>query len=336
MDKVILYGVGETFSCFEKMFREFQSNNKVDVIGVADKSLQGGGQASFHDFKVLSLNEVASMNADYVIITAQEPASKGIYTDLCAAGVRQEKIVGVYSYALINDELNRIDRAQLPVQLKIIEKILSASDCDVESFAWMRDIVGQYGIYPYRPEDLNGTGNVVGTRKGILQRPNEFTEYCTYLSKWYIDTAIEVGVFRGKSSYFMCALLARRNPNLVYELVDIADSLDNYDEFHELLPQMRKRIPSTSDDYIGKAYDFVFIDADHSYDASMRDYMNLGRYAKKLTIFHDIYAHEYDHLNGGTVRMWQEVVDMTPQLKHHVFSEYPEQWMGIGVLEHTR
>ena len=336
MNEVILYGVGETFRCFEKMFREFQNRSKVRVIGVADKSLRGGDKTSFHDFKVLSLKEVVNMNADYVIITAQEEAAKGIYSDLCSAGVQREKIVDFKNYPLVEEELNRIDREQLPVQLEIIRKILSASDRDVESFAWMRDIVGQYGIYPYLPGDWSRTDNVVGTRKGILQRPDEFTEYCVYLSEWHIDTAIEVGVFRGKSSYFMCALLARRNPNLVYELVDINDSLDDFDEFHKLLPQMHKRIPSTSDDYIGKSYDFVFIDADHSYDASMRDYMNLGRYTKKITAFHDIYAHEYDHLNGGTVRMWQEVVDMTPQLRHHVFSECPGQWMGLGVLEHER
>ena len=224
----------------------------------------------------------------------------------------------------------------MSVQLDIIRKILSASDEDVSNFEWMRSMVGRYGIFPCREGDMDGNGNVVGARSGMIQRPNEFAEYCVYLSKWHIDTAIEVGVFHGKSSYFMCALLARNNSNLVYELVDIADNLDDYEEFHELLPQMSKRIPSTSEDYIGQAYDFVFIDADHSYEASMCDYMNLGRYAKKLTVFHDIYAHEYDHLNGGTVRMWNEVVDMTPENKHNVFSEYPNQWMGIGVLEQVR
>ena len=222
------------------------------------------------------------------------------------------------------------------MQLDIIRKILSASDEDVSNFEWMRSMVGRYGIFPCREGDMDGNGNVVGARSGMIQRPNEFAEYCVYLSKWHIDTAIEVGVFHGKSSYFMCALLARNNSNLVYELVDIADNLDDYEEFNELLPQMSKRIPSTSEDYIGQAYDFVFIDADHSYEASMCDYMNLGRYAKKLTVFHDIYAHEYDHLNGGTVRMWNEVVDMTPENKHNVFSEYPNQWMGIGVLEQVR
>lgn len=331
MDRVALYGMGDTFRRFEKMFLDFQRTKKVEIIGVADQNLK---EATFHDFSVLHLNELADMDLDYVIVTAEDLAAKSIFADLREAGIAQEKVVSVYNYSLIEEKLKRIDSDQLPVQLDIIRKLLSASDDEVANYEWMRNVVGQYGIYPWRAGDMDGTNNVVGTRSGMMQRPKEFAEYCMYLSGWKMATAIEVGVFRGKSSYFMCALLARKNPNLVYELVDIADNLANFDEFHELLPQMHKRIPCTSDDFIGKAYDFVFIDADHSYDASMRDYMNLGQYAKKLTVFHDIYAHEYDHLNGGTVRMWKEVMDMTSECKHHVFSEYPDQWMGIGVVEH--
>ncbi len=335
MDRVILYGAGATFRCFEKLFSELSKEGKVRIVGIADKRLK---EKVFHDFSVLRLEDIANndLKFDFVIITTVDAVARSIYEDLCKEGISKDKIVDVYNYPYIEKKLNQIDNDQLPVQLDIIQKLLTAKDEDVTNFLWMRDIVGKYGIYPWRAEDMDGTGNVVGTRVGILQRPNEFAEYCVYLSKWKIDTAIEVGVFRGKSSYFMCALLARRNPDLVYELVDINDDLSNFEEFYELLPQMRKRIPSTSDDYIGKIYDFVFIDADHSYDASMRDYMNLGQYAKKLTVFHDIYAHEYDYLNGGTVRMWNEVVDMTPQHNHHIFSEFPNEWMGIGVVEHVK
>ena len=323
------------FDALKKCFLIFRNIKKYKYLVLQIKIYWGGGN-SFHSHKILSLSEVVETDADYIIITAQASAANGIYADLCAAGARKESIVNVYSYALVEEKFADIDKDRLPAQLAVIRKILSASDSEVTDFAWMRAVVGQYGVYPYRSEDIDGTGNVVGTCKGIVQRPNEFTEYCTYLSKWHIDTAVEIGVFRGKSSYFMCALLARNNPNLVYELVDIADNLDNYDEFYALLPQMRKKIPSTSDDFVGKPYDFVFIDADHSYDASIRDFMNLGRYANKLTVFHDIYAHEYDHLNGGTVRMWKEVVSLTPQRKHYVFSEYPDKWMGIGVIENKK
>ena len=87
-----------------------------------------------------------------------------------------------------------------------------------------------------------------------------------------------------------------------------------------------------SDDYKGESYDFVFIDADHSYDAAMRDYLNVGQYAGKLTVFHDIYAHEYDECNGGTVRMWKEVCELNSGKEKKIFSIYPDQWMGIGCL----
>lgn len=331
MDRVVLYGLGGIFRGYEEIFRGLQKDKKIHVIGAIDRRLQEG--TSFHNYNILSVSEVVDMDIDYVIITAQDPVAKEIYADLCAAGVNKDKIVSVYCYTPIKEMLDRIINLQLPIQLEVIQNILLASDQEVASFDWMRKVVGRYGIYPLLDEDVDGIDDAIVTCMGMQQRPDEFTKYCMYLSNWNIDTAIEVGVFRGKSSYFMCALLARKNPKLVYNLVDIADNLDNFEEFHEILPQLRKRIPSTSENYIGNSYDFVFIDADHSYDASMRDYMNLGQYAKKLTVFHDIYAHEYDYLNGGTVRMWKEVVDMTPKHRHHIFSEYPNQLMGIGVLE---
>lgn len=331
MSKIILYGVGVVFRCFEKDFLDLQKENKIQIIGVADKAL---AEETFHGFHVVQLSEIPGLDIDYIIITAQDPAANSIYNDLCANGIPKEKIIGIDNYKPIEEKLARDAREQLPTQLEIIQKILRASDEDAGSFEWMRDVVGRYGIYPWSEADMNRTDNVVPTRAGMLQDPNEFAKYCVYLSHWKIDTAIEVGVFRGRSSYFMCALLARKNPSLVYELVDIADNLDFYEEFHKLLPQMVKRIPSTSENYIGQAYDFVFIDAEHSYGASMADYKNLGQYAKKLIVFHDIYAHEYDHLDGGTVRTWKEVMDMTPKQKHHVFSEHPDLFLGIGVLEH--
>ena len=333
MEKIILYGAGETFNCYRKLFLELQGEKKFKIIGISDRKLQG---SLFCGFPVISLNEIKSLDFDYVVITAEDSAANSISNDLFKANIPKSKIVSLYSYAPIEEKLNEIDRKQLSVQLNIISKLLTASDDEVGNFEWMRNIVGQYGIYPWRSEDMDGTGNVVGTRAGMIQRPNEFAKYCVYLSKWKVNNAIEIGVYRGKSSYFMCALLARKNPNLIYELVDIVDGLSNYEDFHKLLPQMKKKIPSTSDDYVGKVYDFVFIDADHSYDGSFRDYMNLGRYAQKLTVFHDIYAHEYDHQNGGCVRTWKEVVNNTPEYEHHIFSEYPGQWMGIGVIEYNK
>lgn len=89
-------------------------------------------------------------------------------------------------------------------------------------------------------------------------------------------TAIEIGVFRGRSLYLMCALFVRKNPDLQHVLVDIKDNLKEYDRFKEILPWLDKRIPSTSENYREPRFDFVLIDADHSYSALYWDYLNYG------------------------------------------------------------
>lgn len=334
MEKVILYGAGNIFHAYEKIFMEFQDRRQLEIIGIVDKGIHCD---NYKGIPVIRLDELSKVSADYIIVTAQGIAADSIKRDLSKIKDLSTKVIGIYKFPLLEDRLDAIDKNQLNVQLCIIKKILSASDKEVMDIDWMQRTVGGYGIYPFRAEDdYSGTNRIVGSRVGMMQRPKEFSEFCVYLSGMEVNTAIEVGVFHGKSSYFMCALLARKNPLLVYNMVDIFDSLDNFNEFHELLPQLKKRIPSTSDDYVGQQYDFVFIDGDHSYDASIRDFKNLGQHANKLAAFHDIYAHEYDNLNGGTVRMWKEVMETTQINKHRVFSEYPDEWMGIGVVEYMR
>ncbi len=61
--------------------------------------------------------------------------------------------------------------------------------------------------------------------------------------------------------------------------------------------------------------------------------MNVGRYSDGITVFHDVYEHGYDGLGGGIVRTWKEVVEDTADKGHAVFSTYPNEWMGIGVVE---
>lgn len=200
----------------------------------------------------------------------------------------------------------------------IMKDILNASDEEINDHGWMRGKISQYGIYPFganaRSREINWT------EYGLNQVLKEFAGYCNYIgSLERIETAIEIGVYRGRSSYIMCALLLRKNPNLRYIMVDIYDQLDSFQEFQKVLPALEKKIPSTSDDYKGEGYDFVFIDADHSYDAAMRDYLNVGQYAGKLTVFHDIYAHEYDECNGGTVRMWKEVCELNCGKEKKIF-----------------
>lgn len=216
-------------------------------------------------------------------------------------------------------------------QIKVLKRILNATDKEIHDMGFMLEAVREYGIVPLAwLQELDEDSFY--TDDGMIQVPGEFASFCHYLVDLEVHTAIEVGVYRGRSSYFMCAVLFRHNPDLVYEMVDIEDFLDGFEKFEKILPCLKKCIPSTSDDYKGKKYDFVFIDADHSYDGAIGDYLNVGRFAKKILCFHDIFAHEYDTWNGGIGRCWDEVCVLTERLPKMVFSEFPNRWMGIGVV----
>lgn len=119
MDKVILYGMGDTFRSLEKIFRKLQHEKLIDILGVADKKIK---ERSFHDFQVLTLNEIMSLSFDYIIITAIDNAAKGIYEDLIGIGIPSQKIIIANNYTLIEQEFKRIDKEHLPVQLAVIKK----------------------------------------------------------------------------------------------------------------------------------------------------------------------------------------------------------------------
>ncbi len=216
-------------------------------------------------------------------------------------------------------------------QLSVLDRILQATDKEIHDINFLLNAVKEYGVTPLSwLQDLDDT--TYYTEDGMIQVPSEFALFCHYLVDVKVESAIEVGIYRGRSAYFMCAVLYRNNPNLIYDMVDIEDSLDDYEEFRRILPCLNKCIPNSSDDFAGKSYDFVFIDADHGYDGVMRDYLNVGRFAKKLVCFHDIFAHEYDTCKGGIVRCWEEVGTLTPSHPKMVFSQFPNRWMGIGVV----
>ncbi len=218
-------------------------------------------------------------------------------------------------------------------QLEILKDLVGATDEMVSDREWLRKKLFAYGFYPFFKLVKDPQAGVVWSTRGILQVPDEFLDFCLFLKDVKAEDAIEIGVARGGSSYIMAALLYRNNQDLVYHMVDIADDLNEFDKVVSIIPALRKDIPNTSDDFAGKVYDFCFIDADHSYEGMMCDWNNVGRYAKQLTVFHDVFGHEYDDLNGGTVRGWREIRAGLPDKNIREFSRFPDRWMGIGVID---
>ena len=328
VDRVLIWGTGNVYYANCQLFEYLERQGRMQIVALVTKDKNA---AIRDDCPVLSKNEVLSYEWDIIIIAALGEMAESIRKDICQLGIGSDHITSVWEYAKKYAGMDTDYYKQTVTrQINILRQILSASDEEVSNFEWMCARIREYGIFPFRKQGED----TIYTQYGMMQVVEEFAGLCCYISKLDVRSAIEIGVNAGKSSYIMCALLSRRNRGLKYVCVDIYDVMDSFDIYHAVLPALDKQIPTTSKDYIGKSYDFVFIDAAHSYDASIMDWNNVGQFARKVTCFHDVYAHEYDDQNGGVVRTWKEVVASTKDKKHTVFSSYPDQWMGIGIVEH--
>lgn len=324
MERIIIWGTGSVFhqNLFE--IRRMVKDNSVSIAALVDQNKKG---SVVEEYKVIDKQGIADLNWDRILVAAEKRAYSSIKDDIRKLGIDEKKVESLTCY------LGKEYSLTTNKQIEIIKEILNASEAEVTDYTWMYRKIAEYGVFPFEQNIGGSQKDVFWSALGVCQTIEEFVEFCNYISRLTIKTAIEIGVFRGRSSYLMCALLARKTPDLRYVLVDIEDNLKEYEKFREILPWLDKRIPSTSEDYRKQRFDFVFIDADHSYTASIRDYINCGQYAKKITVFHDIYCHEWDKADGGTVRTWEEVLEKTRDQEHRIFSSHNGKWMGIGVVE---
>ncbi len=168
--------------------------------------------------------------------------------------------------------------------------------------------------------------NKVG-EPGLWQHPVEFASLLVRVARDKPARVLDLGTFHGFGSVLMSSYFRRFNPEARVTAAD----------WHRWItdpnPAPLKRIdyyPHThSGHYSGMEWDFVFIDADHNYDAAITDYGRLK--GAKLLAFHDVADHSVRDRcpNQGVYRLWRELKDTRP---HEEFVHAEPGWMGIGLL----
>lgn len=239
------------------------------------------------------------------------------------------------SATAISSGINASLEAEIQKGRAGIARILSASDDEIRNRKFLLECVCDIGI---GYQDWHGLSPFTkyhnSSSYGIQQIPTELVDYLLIAGASRPKTVAEVGVFRGGTSYVSAAYFYRLNKDLSYTLIDVRDELVDYSYFASVLP-LEKAVPMTSGHFVGKHFELVFIDADHSYDGSRIDWLNVGRYAD-VAAFHDINAAEYDSWNGGIRRNWNELKLEYRMDRPIIEISHHPSWMGIGLIFNNR
>lgn len=329
MDKVLIWGTNSVYAMNRDVIRQLTVTGEIEVLALIDNNAD---KQEIDGYCVINQEMIKNYDFDYIILAVSTLIMPEIIKIAYSVGIPKSKIISICDLLSKKGISEFVYRQRVNVQKKVLTDILNSTEQEIHDYQWLYSKILEFGIYLWGGKQWQENPEANYFEQGLMQIPEEFAGYCQLLSWVKASNAIEIGVYRGRSSYFMCAVLARINPDIEYIMVDIIDRADAFDEYQEIVPNLKKVIPSTSKDFYGKRYDVVFIDADHSYDASIADWKNIGQFANMITGFHDIYAHEYDKENGGTVRMWLEVAETVSESKKRIFSKYPDEWMGIGCI----
>jgi hypothetical protein len=145
-----------------------------------------------------------------------------------------------------------------------------------------------------------------------------------------------VGVLHGWTFAFVTAYLHRFGPLKRGVAIDIGQRFEACDYVREQYPIEFHRGTSALQE--GRAFDLVFIDADHSYGAAQQDWLRVGRHAR-YCMFHDIDDARVEcSSRADTVKkLWAEL-RLRNEFPHEEYLDHSSSApsMGIGLLCTTK
>lgn len=177
----------------------------------------------------------------------------------------------------------------------------------------------------------------------VQQIPSEYLGLLNFFKSNNINTYLELGVANG-GSFFINSIFSQQTTKLIHcvdclAYQDAPHVKQTFSKINSKVNKLKEFFPDkeihffnmTTDDFFiqnTQKYDCIFIDADHSYEGVMKDYINSLKFVNKngWLIFHDI-----NNSDTGVCRAWNEIKN-----KHaiqNIFSHEYSKACGIGILK---
>ena len=160
------------------------------------------------------------------------------------------------------------------------------------------------------------------------QYPNQFSKYLVQLSKFEINTYLEIGVRHGGTFVITVEYLERFHPLESAIGVDIVccPSLIKYKKRNPKIDFLQVDSQSAQFKEFVRSYpgfDLVFIDGSHEETACKNDFETVKGKAN-IIVLHDI----VDNPSPGVVRVWNQLRAMYAD--EYQFFEYTDQYKSVG------
>jgi|ERR1035437_1635122 cephalosporin hydroxylase len=185
---------------------------------------------------------------------------------------------------------------------------------------------------------------------GLLQVENEIIPFMEYLDKEVKPkTMLEIGLCQGGSFFLWCKLMEPSSLKLGIDLPngrwgapytrDAFEMAVNKRNIEMFAPNVTINYGSSTDPAMiewtnkqlgGNKLDFLFIDADHTYEGVKKDYNNYKDFVRSggIIAFHDIKETElHKEKECNVYKFWQELEGEKKE-----FVDMTVGWGGIGVI----
>jgi predicted O-methyltransferase YrrM len=188
--------------------------------------------------------------------------------------------------------------------------------------------------------------------RGAAQKKTELRPFISRLRKQTLRTVVEIGTYHGGTLWLWCRLA---EPDALIVSIDLpggefgggydaaqAQSIQSYARSNQelLLIQADSHLPQTRDELTavlgGRSIDFLFIDADHTYEGVKQDYEMYAPLVRRggVVAFHDILPNAVDE-HCKVDLFWEQLRGRETEFEEFIDLDTPpggRMWGGIGAI----